>query len=1508
MNAQGLRRLTRVNGALDVVEGTWELLSDHIDLDGDGIAEIVDFESGIYKRAKQLNTQPPRLLTNVHNGRGAHTAITYASMHDTSTVDQNPGTLWTDRWGRLHPNASPRTQWVAKSLTTTDDFATTTSTTSYFYRNPRHGPDDHGKYSFRGFGEVTATSPSGARTTERYGYDVDWSGRLVETILQPAIAEVVNPDDIRSINRVTWVERPLFGGPLGGEIYTYHATVAESFICFNEQTEAQCTSAGAAAGYTRKTTTLDPLVPDGGNAPLAWSPTSSLLQASWIGGYGTLVQADDRVTTSTFRFKSEPQLYRLRPLTTESRVRDGANVTLYAKTATTWDGNYNVKLTEEVWVDANDANRSITHYDYDLTTGNLKKRWKPKQWATNKFTEYTYDSRQLFVATEVNELGHRLDYTYEYGTGTKLMTEGPNQRTCTTGAGCPLDQTHPLKEQHKVVVDGLGRTIETWDTVSDDGTLYELVQRSTTLYNDSANYLIESVRISVTPSLWKKKWTELDGHGRPIRETNYAYGSAGADHITVYKYRNDGTLATVETPDPTQNNTARVTYTYMFDSLGRPTMLRRPDGVDPLADQSGVNISYDGNETVIGTVTPTSTGGGAYVATNTLTDAFGRVVLVRELIEGPAWAATSYVYGPDDNVITVTDPEGVTTNMKHDFVGHRTEIERYGRKWKYTYDQNGNLESEMVPGSPNPPVTDTDYTTTFVYDHLDRPLSKVVGQRSLSTADQALFANRTETYEWDIGGNMIGYLRYWRSFSPNQSTAEVVHSTRFNNQGELITAIQNIEIAGLPERERRFGWRYHLFGGVSETRFEDAIGGTNKTIALTQYDARALPSQMVLKRSGEADQTLAVQTRNVAGLVTKRRTNTSGAMTFVESNWTYDKLGRVLSQAVQKSSAPTQIVRQNLSYTGHDNPKTLTHYLGADAKTFNFTFDKRHQLKTASSTTAGYFDATYDYGPGGRFIRATQAQTINPFPSGTEVKPRDVNYVYGDADPERLTALTNVSDGSTYAGYSYDAVGNVTKRCYGGSGVPACSGESVEFVYDGKDQLRRATKKLNGVVQGSEEYWYDGNGQRFAIVKRDAVGTKTEMIWFIGGTEAHYDGVGNITHIYSHLSLGTPVARVDRTSNTATSIEYQFHGLADNTIVAVAQNGTINASFSYAPFGEVIEATNGGGATAGTAAHKRRLNDKYEDDLTALTYYGARYYDKASMSWTQSDPLYRLLPDLAKGGTPRRANLYQFSLNNPLRYVDPDGKDSKPTLCWNSFAGCSHEGDGPAVTSYGDKGAVTITTEGSTATQDSTGPRVVEFHHVFAPGGGSTARPGTRPVTRGTGGGAGTRAAASPNAIRPSGPAQAGSGSRNRRGVALPTAGRPGVRPNTVRSTGEGPPERLVYELRDLRQSLGMPEGKGTLAGFYIEGQNQTYFGINAHGQPVPFRVNPISRSHSETDAMSQGYRAGVRGGVGVLVTDRDMCGACGRSGAVRSMGSQMGLSQLIVITPNYTHSFMYSR
>ena len=298
---------------------------------------------------------------------------------------------------------------------------------------------------------------------QRYAYTPDWSGRLVATLVHPAEA----PAEVRSIDKTTWVERELFDGA----IKTYHGTITEHFICANGQTEATCTAA-AAPGYTRTISNLSPLGSNtqAGGPKLLWAETTSLLQS------GASAADGDRETLTRYVLNADGTTYRLRPLISTRQHRVNGTMTMFAKSAKTWDPTYRVPVTDEVWFDADDANRAITRSDYDMATGNLTRRWKPMQNAAfTTYSAFTYDARKLFVATEVNEVGHQFDYTYEYGTGTKLRTDGPNVRSCTTTCP-PAAPKFPVKEQRKIRIDGLGRPIERWMTTSDDGSIYTLYQ------------------------------------------------------------------------------------------------------------------------------------------------------------------------------------------------------------------------------------------------------------------------------------------------------------------------------------------------------------------------------------------------------------------------------------------------------------------------------------------------------------------------------------------------------------------------------------------------------------------------------------------------------------------------------------------------------------------------------------------------------------------------------------------------------------------------------------------------------------------------------------------------------------------------------------------------------------------------------------------------------------------------------------------------------------------------
>jgi YD repeat-containing protein len=969
---------------------TWESRYDLADFDGDGIAESTTVtDDALFYRHVHAGVAPPRLLTKVRNGRGLDVRVTYGHMHDSTVVEQHPESQWPD----ARPKATPQTQWVVKQLIADDEFAAVGSTTTYFYRNPRHGADDRGRYAFRGFDEVITTAPSGAKTVERYAFDTDWSGRLIRTLTIPAEA----PTQVRSIAQNTWIQKQLFGGAVRAILPEKN----KSYICANGQNESQCIAAPNAYSETEKLySSLSSTT--SATVPLLWTVTTETLRSSATPGNG------DRRTVTTYALAADTANYRLRPLlSTRDEQIAGAWVT-FAKSGTEWDATYRVPAYQRLWVDA--INEARTYFTYDMTTGNVLTRRKPVQGQAGPALTYAYDTRKLFATTETNELGHVTEFIYEYGTGPKLETRGPN---------IAADAT---KETHRIRIDGMGRTIEELASISLTGSTYSSIQQlGTTAYVEANTTTLPHTMASVTTrrqisaggTTSTQQKVELDGHGRPKKTTVFVQGTAPVDHITTYTFGPAQTLLTVSVPDPSTNGSATVDYTYTYDSLGRPLTMRRPDSA-ALATRSGVDMAYDG-------VTKTSTevvgaAGGQPASTKTIADAFGRILQVHEQTGASTWAVTTYTYSADDNVSTIVDPGGVTTALTHDYAGRRTQIARHGRIWKYGYDLNGNMMSEQVPGSTGV-LTDPDYTTTTAYDALDRAASRIIGQRALSAADQQAFGSRTEIFTYDTGNNGKGRLARWETFAPSATTATTREDLTYDALGNRTNLAQTFNGASYTNLQRSFYREANLLGSPTLTRYQDALGGTNTTESTHIYDARGLPQRIDLVRTGEPTLALGVQTRNVAGLVTLRRTDTTGAMTYIESAWSYDKLGRVGSQIVRKGPSATQVARQDLTYFGNDDPVTLGHAIGSNTKNFSFGYDKRHQLASANeTTTTGYFTSSYNYGTAGRFTNVNIAQTAPP--AGSELKQRNVDYVYGDADPERVTALNQAGSSTRYATYT----------------------------------------------------------------------------------------------------------------------------------------------------------------------------------------------------------------------------------------------------------------------------------------------------------------------------------------------------------------------------------------------------------------------------------------------------------------------------------------------------------
>jgi RHS repeat-associated protein len=100
------------------------------------------------------------------------------------------------------------------------------------------------------------------------------------------------------------------------------------------------------------------------------------------------------------------------------------------------------------------------------------------------------------------------------------------------------------------------------------------------------------------------------------------------------------------------------------------------------------------------------------------------------------------------------------------------------------------------------------------------------------------------------------------------------------------------------------------------------------------------------------------------------------------------------------------------------------------------------------------------------------------------------------------------------------------------------------------------------------------------------------------------------------------------------------------------------ARHDYLPFGEEIPSSIGGrGSVAGYStvdSTRLKFTQKERDSESGLDYFGARYCSSAQGRFTSVDP----------GGfsgrtfeSPQDWNRYAYTINNPLKFIDPDGAE-----------------------------------------------------------------------------------------------------------------------------------------------------------------------------------------------------------------------------------------------------------
>ena len=159
-----------------------------------------------------------------------------------------------------------------------------------------------------------------------------------------------------------------------------------------------------------------------------------------------------------------------------------------------------------------------------------------------------------------------------------------------------------------------------------------------------------------------------------------------------------------------------------------------------------------------------------------------------------------------------------------------------------------------------------------------------------------------------------------------------------------------------------------------------------------------------------------------------------------------------------------------------------------------------------------------------------------------------------------------------------------------------------------------------------------------------------------GNGTSEFDNVSIYTEAMPSGAVGNPPA-IPAPTSTAGAVDaaaesysspafyYNLNDHLGTARITMNQSGAVTSSVEYFPFGELKSAS-------GCAASSQRFTGKLFDNESGLQYFGARYLSNDLTRFTSVDPARESFDPI----TPQSWNRYAYTLNNPLRFVDPDGR------------------------------------------------------------------------------------------------------------------------------------------------------------------------------------------------------------------------------------------------------------
>jgi RHS repeat-associated protein len=632
----------------------------------------------------------------------------------------------------------------------------------------------------------------------------------------------------------------------------------------------------------------------------------------------------------------------------------------------------------------------------------------------------------------------------------------------------------------------------------------------------------------------------------------------------------------------------------LTDSLGNATTYNAQvvGGVWRVTDSQGSGCS---SCTQRGTIQSTFDGSGNVL---TRTDELGRI--------------TTYTYDSNGNVQSQSQPDGnghtVTTSYTYNsFNEVLTTTDPLGNVTTNTYDTHGNL---LTVTTPRPNNNTNASLTQFAYNSLGQmtQITDPLSHNTILTYTSAGLIytikdaqNNLTTYAYDTHGNRTSV------------TDALNHQTTFAyDTGDRLKTITYPDTTSTTFNYDSRGRRTSVIdqnGKTTTYAYDDADRLTSVTDAASNVTTYGYDTENNLKTIKDANNHTTSFDYDEFGRV-KKTTFPSG---YIET-YNYDAVGNLLNKTDRKN--------QLITYA-YDGLNRLTQKSYPDTTTVNYTYDLGSRLTQVTDPT-GTYQFTFDNM--GRLTAASTSYTFltaRNFTTGysydaasnrtgfTDPESGSTTYAYDTLN--RLQTLTPPSafSGTGSFGFGYDALSRRTQ-------MTRPNNVATNYAYDNLSRLQSVLHQLAGSTIDGATYTVDNAGNRTAKTdQRTAVASSYgyDNIYQLlsatpssGTAESYaYDPVGNrlssagvpsYSYNSSNELTSTSSATYGYDNNGSTVTKTDSTGITtyawdfENRVTSVTlpgSGGTV--SFKYDPFGRRIYKSSSSGTSIYAYDHDNLIEE-----------------------------------------------------------------------------------------------------------------------------------------------------------------------------------------------------------------------------------------------------------------------------------------------------------------------------